>query len=128
MSEEELYMSEDAPLRALLREWQAPQPSPELDQRIVSAYRDAVGGRAQRRPSIWAGFWRARISVPAPVFALGILVAVAALLWFRGWSTPKPLTVSPGVVAQLNATGFQPLPNGQTRVLSVTELKTELKK
>jgi anti-sigma-K factor RskA len=121
-------MSEHDPLRALLREWQAPEPSPELDQRVVSAYREAVGQGARPRPSIWASFWRSRISVPAPVLALGILVAVAALLWFRGPSTPKPLTVSPNVVAQLNATGFQPLPNGRARVLSVTELKMELKK
>jgi anti-sigma-K factor RskA len=121
-------MSEHDPLRALLREWQAPEPSPELDQRVVSAYREAVGQGARPRPSIWASFWRSRISVPAPVLALGILVAVAALLWYRGPSTPKPLTVSPNVVAQLNATGFQPLPNGRARVLSVTELNTELKK
>ncbi len=122
-------MRDPDPLHALLREWRAPEPSPELDQRVASAYREAVGQGARPRPSIWAGFWRARISIPAPVLALGILVAVAAtLLWFRGSSTPKPLTVSPNVVAQLNATGFQPLPNGRARVLSVTELKTEPKK
>jgi hypothetical protein len=111
-------MREPDPLHALLREWKSPEPSRELDQRVVAAYRDAVP-----RPPVLRRFWQARVSVPAPVLALGILLAVAALLWFRGSFTPKPLTVSPNVVAQLNATGFQPLPNGQARVLSVTELK-----
>jgi hypothetical protein len=63
-----------------------------------------------------------------PVLAVGVLVAVVVLLMFRAASTPEPPPVSPNVVSLLNATGFRPLPNGQTRILSVTELKTELKK
>ena len=116
-------MKEHDPLHALLREWEAPEPSPEFDSRMVSAYRDAVVARdANRLSSIWAGFWKARISVPAPVLAVAVLVAVAGFLLLRGTSAPKvPPTAN--LVTHLNATGFQPLPNGEARVIPVTELK-----
>ncbi len=116
-------MREPDPLSALLKEWKAPEPSPEFDRRIAAAYRNALP-----RPPVWMRFWRARVSVPMPVLAVGVLVAVVVLLVFRTASTPKPVTVSPNVVSRLNATGFLPLPNGQARVLSVAELKTEVKK
>jgi hypothetical protein len=116
-------MREHDPLHALLEEWKAPEPSPELDRRVAAAYR-----KARPRPPVWRRFLRARVSIPVPVLAVGVLAAILVLLVFRIASTPKPLTVSPNVVSQLNATGFLPLPNGQARVLSVAELKTEVKK
>jgi hypothetical protein len=122
-------MTEHDPLRALLREWQAREPSPELDERITTAYRDVVCREAQRAP-ILLRFWRTRVSVPAPVLAVGALLAVAVFVWFRGAAAPKVLPVTPNVVTRLNASGFQPLPNGEARVIPISELKkgTALKK
>jgi hypothetical protein len=122
-------MTEHDPLRALLREWQAKEPSPEMDERIATAYRDAVGLEARRAP-ILLRFWRTRVSVPAPVLAVGVLLVVAVFVWFRGAVASRTVPVTPNAVTRLNATGFQPLPNGEARVISITDLKTgtELKK
>ena len=117
-------MKEHDPLHALLREWEAPEPSPEFDSRMVSVYRDAVFARdATGLSSIWAGFWKARISVPAPVLAVAVLVAVAVFLLIRGPRAPKTVPPTANLVTHLNATGFQPLPNGEARVISVKELR-----
>lgn len=110
-------MREPDALHNLLREWQSPEPSPEFDRRVINAYREA------QRPPIWRRFWRARISIPMPVFAIGALVAVALLLWFRWSSTPPAPAATSDLVTHLNATGFRPLPDGAARVISVTELK-----
>jgi hypothetical protein len=98
-------MSENDPLRAVLREWKAPEPSEALDERVRSAFRMARG------PSVWARFLGARISVPVPVLAAAmLLVAVAWLVEFR--PTPPAPRRQPGVVTRLEATGFQPVPDG----------------
>ena len=112
-------MTEQDPLRALLREWQDPEPPPDLDRRVMAAYRNAVGPR----PSLWVRLWQVRISVPAPVLALAVLAAIAVLVLMRRPSEmPASLSV-PNLVSRLNATGFQPLPDGAARVISVTDLK-----
>ncbi|HTC87064.1 MAG TPA: hypothetical protein VK686_02130 [Bryobacteraceae bacterium] len=111
-------MREPDPLHALLEEWKAPEPSHEFDRRVAAAYRMA---RPQR--TILGRFWRARVSVPAPIFGMAILVAVMVFIWFRVAATPSPSRVAPNVVTYLNATGFQPLPNGAARVVSIKELK-----
>jgi hypothetical protein len=111
-------MREPDPLSALLREWKSPEPSPELDRRIAAAYRDAVP-----RPPIWRRFFQARVSVPVPVFAVGVLLVLAVFVWFRESSAPQALPATSDLVTRLNATGFQPLPNGEARVISVKELK-----
>jgi hypothetical protein len=54
---------------------------------------------------------------------MAILVAVMVFIWFRVAATPSPSRVAPNVVTYLNATGFQPLPNGAARVVSIKELK-----
>ena len=104
-------MIDPDPLRDLLREWDAPEPSPELDSRVAAAYRAAI----RRTP-----WWRARISIPVPALAAMVLLAVAVyLLQFRSAPPPPP---QPGIVTQLNGTGFVPLPNGEARIVSVKEL------
>jgi hypothetical protein len=106
-------MSENDSLRALLREWKAPEPSEALDERV------RAGFRTVRAPSPWARFWRARVSVPVPVLAaVALLVAVAYLVEFR--PTP-PAPRQPGVVTRLEATGFQPVPNGVALVEDVKQ-------
>jgi hypothetical protein len=68
-------MSENDPLRSVLREWKAPEPSEALDERVRGAF------RVLRAPSLWAWFLRARVSVPVPVLAaVVLLIAVACLL------------------------------------------------
>lgn len=117
-------MTENDPLRALLREWKSPEPAPELDARVAAAYRDAVGREAARRPPMLRRFWQARVSVPAPVFAVGVLLPLAVFFWFRAASPPPPaLPATSDVVTHLDATGFQALPDGAARVISVKELR-----
>lgn len=104
-------MSENDPLRSVLREWKAPEPSEALDERVRGAF------RVLRAPSLWARFLRARVSVPVPVLAaVVLLIAVAWLVEFRP-ATPVPR--QPGVVTRLEATGFQPVPNGVALVEEV---------
>jgi hypothetical protein len=107
-------MSENDPLRAVLREWKTPEPSPALDERV------RAGFRAARAPSVWARFLRARISVPVPVLAAAmLLVAVAWLVEFR--PTPSAPPRQRGVVTRLEATGFLPVPDGVTLVEDVKQ-------
>jgi len=117
-------MTENDPLQGLLREWKSPEPAPELDARMTAAYREAVHQDAVRRSPVLRRFWRARVSVPAPVFAVGVVVVVAVFLWVRVASPhPPALPATSDVVTHLDATGFQALPNGEARVISVKELR-----
>lgn len=111
-------MREHDPLHALLEEWKAPEPSTEFDRRVAAAYR-----HSQSHPAILGRFWRARVSVPAPVFAVAVVVALVVFFWFRVAATPGPSRDTPNIVTYLNATGFQPLPNGAARVVRVTEVR-----
>jgi hypothetical protein len=111
-------MIETDPLSSLLREWKAPEPAPGLDQRIVDAYRTARPD-AERRTPAWWGFWKARVSVPVPVL-VAAMVVFALLIWFR----PKPVSPPPdsaNVVTRLSAAGYQPLPNGEARIVQIKE-------
>jgi hypothetical protein len=112
-----MYMKEPDSLDDLLREeWKAPEPSAELDQRVTSAYRSEV-----RRPAAWKQFWKMRVSVPAPALLVAAVAIVALVAWLRPATPPAPAQ-SPGVVTQLNASGFQPLPNGEARVVLAVEI------
>lgn len=111
-------MREPEPFSALLQEWKSPEPSPELDRRIVAAYRNALPC-----PPILRRFLQARVSIPVPAFAVGVLVAVLMFLWFRGSSPPQPLPATSNLVTHLDATGFQALPNGAARLVPVKELR-----
>jgi hypothetical protein len=108
-------VTEDDKLRAVLREWEAPEPNPAMDARVMAAW------RGTRRPA-WKSIWTARVSIPVPVLAALLLAAALLLLKF---SVMRPADVSPaqagGYVTQLNATGFQPVPNGEARVITVKE-------
>ncbi|HMF78596.1 MAG TPA: hypothetical protein VK604_23265 [Bryobacteraceae bacterium] len=105
-------------LDALLREtWKAPEPTAALEQRMTSAYRSAV------RPSVWWRFWKFRVSVPAPVLVAAMLTIFALFFWLRPAAAPAVPTEAASVVTRLNASGFQPLPNGEVRVIPALEIK-----
>ena len=115
-------MKETDPLDALLREWKSTDPPAELDQRVVSSYRSAVG--SQRVSSRgWRRFWSMRVSIPAPVLLAAAVVAVILFLWLRPPGAPTPSRAPYDAVTRLNATGFEPLPNGQARVIPAAEIK-----
>jgi hypothetical protein len=109
---------EDDKLRAVLREWEAPEPKPEMDARVRAAWRAS-------HPAAWKRIWTARVSMPVPVLAALLLIAAFLLAKF---GTPRRSTAETpsqpgGYVTQLNAAGFQPVPNGEARVITVKEAR-----
>ena len=109
-------MKEPDSLDDLLREWKLPEPTAELDRRVIAGYRPGGG---------WRRFWTLRVSVPAPAMVAMALVIVALLIWLRPVAAPAalaPAREKPGAVTQLNASGFQPLPNGEARVIPAMEI------
>jgi len=63
-----------------------------------------------------------RVSVPAPVLVAAAVVILAIVILLRPQG-PVTATSMPGIVTRLNATGFQPLPNGEARVVKVNEVQ-----
>ena len=110
-------MTEPDPLSALLRESKAPEPGLELDERVLRSYRSVFP--AVRRTA-WNRFLSWRVSMPVPVL-IAAAVIVALIFWFRSGPAPATPTLAPDVVTQLNVSGFQPLPNGEARVVSAKE-------
>jgi hypothetical protein len=110
-------MSECDPMQDLLREWKSPEPGPNFDDRVASAYRAAFPIGRHRQP-VLRRLWAARISVPVPVL-LAAMAAIALFLWLRPATAPSPAGLPSGVLTQLNVNGFQPLPNGEARVVPV---------
>jgi len=111
-------MKEPDSLDALLREeWKSPEPTADMDQRVTSAYRSVVRPKAS-----WRVFWTMRVSVPAPALLIAAVAIVALVVWLRPAAAPAPAGTS-GVVTQLNASGFQPLPNGEARIVPAVEIK-----
>jgi hypothetical protein len=114
---------ESDPLRSILHQWEAPEPTLGMDARVLAAYRSA-----QRR-SLWRRIWTARVTIPAPVLAALLIVVLGALaIQIRSsWLAPRqPVGSGPelvlvprggGYVTRLDATGFQPLPNGTARIV-----------
>jgi RNA polymerase sigma-70 factor (ECF subfamily) len=114
----EKFMREPDSLDALLREeWKSPEPSVALDNRVTNAYRTAV------RPSAWRQFWRFRVSIPAPLLLAAGFAALGLFLWLRPAPVPASSPRAGSVVTQLNATGFQPLPNGEARIIPTAEVR-----
>ena len=116
-------MREPDPLDALLGEWKSPEPSQDFDERVVSAYRASMAARLAHG---WRRFWNARITVPVPVL-IAAMVVFALFLWYRSASRAStPPAEASGIVTRLSATGFQPLPNGEARVIQVDERRHEI--
>ena len=106
-------MSEFDLLRSVLREWKAPEPPAALDARILADF------RALAAPSGWKRFWTARISIPVPVLAAAMLLV--AIIWLVVLRPAAPAARQPGVVTQLAATGYQPLPDGRALIQDVKQ-------
>jgi hypothetical protein len=109
-----MVMNEKDPLRSLLQEWEAPQPSAALDERVLAVY------HAGRIP-FWRRLWSFRVSIPAPALVAVVLMIVAGL-WIDRRSVPpqRPAPVAPaagGYMTRLETAGFQPLPDGEIRVV-----------
>jgi hypothetical protein len=110
-----MVMNEKDPLRSVLHEWEAPEPSAALEARVRAAY------RARRRPTFWERLWSFRVSIPAPVLAAAVLMIVAGL-WIERRPVPpqRPAPAAPaagGYMTRLEAAGFQPLPDGEIRII-----------
>jgi len=106
---------DDDKLRAVLREWEAPEPSLEMDARVRAAWRAS-------HPGLWKRIWMARVSVPVPVLAMLLLIAAFLLVKFGvARSAPKAPSEAGGYVTRLNTSGFQPVPNGEARIITVNE-------
>ena len=115
-------MKEPDSLDALLREWKSPEPTAEMDQRTISAYRSAVSPSPLSR-RIWRRFMTMRVSIPAPALLAAVLAMCALFFWLRPSPVPPKPPEMPGAVTQVNAMGFQPLPNGEARVIPAMEIR-----
>jgi hypothetical protein len=62
---------EDAELQTLLRQWRQPRSSPELDRRVLTAYRNQVSETARWRRLLFRS-----IPVPLPIAAALLLVLI----------------------------------------------------
>jgi hypothetical protein len=117
-----MFMTEPDSLDNLLREWKSPEPAAELDQRVTSAYRSAV--RPPRfSPRVWRQFWTMRVSVPAPALVAAAFALITLFLWLRPPAVPATSAKTSDAVTQLNASGYQPLPNGEARVIPAVEVQ-----
>ena len=115
-------MREPDSLDAMLREWKAPEPTVELDQRVRSAYRSAVRPPRSSQGA-WRHFWTMRVSVPVPVLLVAALVIFALFSWLKPAAAPAASPETSGVITRLNASGFQPLPDGNARVIPAMEIQ-----
>jgi hypothetical protein len=98
-------------LDSLLKEWEAPEAPASLDARVRTAYRES------RRGSWWERLWTFRVSIPVPVLAAALLL-IAAGVWIERRSPPPVRTAAPpGYVTRLESAGYQPLPDGEVRVI-----------
>jgi hypothetical protein len=115
-------MKESDSLDALLREWKSPEPTAELDQRVTTTYRSAVRASRLSTP-VWRRFWKLRVSIPAPVLVAAAVAVFTLFFWLRPSADRASSPKASGVVTRLNASGFQPLPDGEARVVPAMEIQ-----
>lgn len=109
----------DPELHRLLARWSAPVVPPEMDDRVLAAFRRQTGGRM----GLWARLLTTSIRVPVPVaLGVGLLLLVTAALAMR--PAPAPPTAGapdaaatvqsarraePPVVTPTSLAGFRPV-------------------
>ena len=117
-------MNEPDSLDKLLHEWKSPDPAEQMDERVLDAWRSAVQPPAQSGRS----FWTMRINIPAPALLAAALAVAVLLFWLRRPDPPivhEAVPQTRGIVTQLDARGFEPLPNGEARIVSAREIPDE---
>jgi hypothetical protein len=62
--------------------------------------------------------------MPAPALVAAAVAILALFFWLRPAATPPAPPAPGGMVTRLNASGFQPLPDGEARVIPALEVKT----
>jgi len=115
-------MNKSDSLDKLLHEWTSPEPTEEMDERVAHAWRSAF------QPPRARSFWTMRIGIPAPALLAAALAVFAVVFWLRRLEPPAAHEAVPqtrGIVTQLDARGFEPLPNGEARIISVGEIPDE---
>jgi hypothetical protein len=115
-------MNEPDSLDKLLHEWKSSEPTEEMDERVAHAWRSAF------QPPRTRSFWSLRFSIPAPALLAAALALAVLVFWLRRPNPPTVHEAAPqtrGIVTQLDARGFEPLPNGEARIISVRELPDE---
>jgi hypothetical protein len=115
-------MREPDSLGVLLRDWKSPEPTEDLDQRVISSYRSAVRP-LRSSPRVWRQFWTMRVSVPAPILVAAALAMFGLFFWLLPSAAPAASPQASGVVTRLNVNGFQPLPNGEARIVPALEVQ-----
>jgi hypothetical protein len=108
---------DDERLSDLLGRWSSPAVPPDLDDRVIAAYRRQTG-----RPSWWRLFLTTEVRIPLPVAAvLALLLIVSAIVAIRPPATggsavapmPAPLqnaqVAPPAVVTETSLAGFRPV-------------------
>ena len=88
-------------LNDLLRRWQAPAAPPTLAAKVLPP-----------RKSWWRWILAGTIRIPVPV-GLALLVAIAALLWFR----PQPRQPVTAPAKPVSLADFQPVKQLEPRVI-----------
>lgn len=89
----------DEDLRRLVKQWSAPAPSENFDERMLTAYR--------RRSAWWRQWWKARVEVPVPVLAASLLLVTFLGVWLATTRSEKKVLHS----------GWEPVARPALRVI-----------
>jgi hypothetical protein len=109
-----MLMNKEDNINSILREWKAPEPSRELDGRVLQAF------HAARSIPVWNRVSPQSLRVQVLLIAATLLVTVALVALFR---YGKESAGIPGIVTQINGSGFQALPNGAATITKSKEIK-----
>jgi hypothetical protein len=107
-------MNKEENLNSILREWKAPEPSPELDGRVLNAFHEV------RSVRVWSRQLPHSLKAQVLLIAATVIFAVAVTVLFRHG---KPSAGVPQIVTRINGSGFQALPNGSATIIKSKEIK-----
>ncbi|HET6900512.1 MAG TPA: hypothetical protein VFK70_19320 [Vicinamibacteria bacterium] len=107
----------DEDLAGWLRQWESPKPSARLDERVRQSFREA-----RTRESLWKRLLSARVSLPLPVAALliGVALVVGLAAGRRlgsGRAERGDADRAPAVAGEGGLANLRPLPEVKLTVL-----------